>query len=113
MIPPDTLAHMSPFNTVLEPYVRSMQIWKCPLDTEDFFNQFGTSYRYNDLLIYPDFVFDPDPSKVPLAYDGSMRWHTDEPSTFTDMDYVNVIFSDDHVKRDTWFNATVFHTGPG
>lgn len=107
---------------VLQPYVKSKEIFHCPADTgfdlEDFtgqpidpfgtpanamptsFQKFGTSYYYRTEIAFRQagestFQF---PSEVNVLFDGAGRWHG---SLLPPIQRYNTLFADSHAKNIT------------
>lgn len=98
---------------VLQPYVRSRQIFACPSDsgfqTPDFapamldafpssFQKFGTSYylRTEILLAHEAESSLNTPSQINVLFDGAGHWHG---TRFPRAPRYNVLFADWHVKN--------------
>jgi len=72
--PPGTL------NTIIEPYVKNSQVWRCASDRDNMWKVNGLSYDYGNGAFqylapssYPNFV---DAATFVLLFDFSSNWHT-------------------------------------
>ena len=81
---------------VIQPYVRNVQIFRCPSDRPKKWQTEGTSYDYGltllDIGMPPqplDYPFNTEPSQCPLCGDFEQDWHFGKP---------NILFVDGHVK---------------
>ena len=110
------------FQDVLQPYIRSRELFHCPADTgyveREFgsdamfalptsFARYGTSYDYRtELAVYrvsEDNL--PHPSSTPISWDAAGRWHGGEP----DVEWrYNLVYADGHAKNlgvNAWIEA--------
>jgi general secretion pathway protein G len=112
---------MAPLPTVLSPYVKSPELWRCPSDVGfDFvdvsgaylpahpssYDAFGSSYYYKTELAFRQIsisqatayeagppVIEHGPSDVIVLFDGSGMWHQ------TNVPRYNSLMADGHVKN--------------
>jgi prepilin-type N-terminal cleavage/methylation domain-containing protein len=89
--------------SILGPYTKNTQIFRCPSDTDGYFSVEGTSYDYGygafDLAVIPlslaltpidgPYTTGGQPADFKLAGDYSPNWHTKGPV---------VVFADGHAK---------------
>ncbi len=97
---------------VLQPYVKSKELFRCPadtgFDTEDFtglpldatpssYEKFGTSYYYRTeiALRHAGEMSFQYPAQVNVLFDGAGRWHG---SLFPSSQRYPTLFADGHVK---------------
>jgi prepilin-type processing-associated H-X9-DG protein len=123
------IAQMPLINLVLDPYVKSTEIWHCPddkgftiLDDNGFpmnatptcFVAFGTSYLYRTELTFDLATQESlkDPAGINVMADACGAWHGD--STYTGSRH-NVLYGDGHVKTANiaqynyaWYQVSVF-----
>lgn len=82
--------------TVLNPYVKNQELFRCPSDLDAKWQTEGTSYDYGLQLLTPgmpaqsiDSPFNTEPSRYVVVADFSSSWHTKG---------ANRLYCDGHVK---------------
>lgn len=98
--PPDDEYHQGEPSivTLLNPYVKNNQIFRCPSDKDKMWQEQGTSYDYGYGAMDPEILINPvsidapwgrEPSRTLIMGDYSPKWHT--------KGYMG-LFADGHVK---------------
>jgi len=100
------------FYQILDPYVKSAEVWHCPSDSgydvlEDTplplngrptaFQAFGTSYHYRTELAFSQVIVSqiPDPTSLNVLFDSWGGWHG---GLIFDKKRWNMLYADGHVK---------------
>ena len=110
------VAGMPVVRVVLDPYVRSQQVWVCPSDTgleydpitNNWVNsanvaaQYAMSYSFRTELALRSLTTSSItyPTQVPMFFDANGAWHFGTRGTFSSYRY-NIAFCDGHVKSMT------------
>lgn len=104
---------MHMLHEVLQPYIKSPEIFHCPADTgytvEDYtgepldatptsYARFGTSYNYRTEIAFRHATEGsfPDPASVNVVFDAAGKWHG---GIFRDRMRYNVLHGDGHCKN--------------
>ncbi|MBI5833609.1 MAG: DUF1559 domain-containing protein [Armatimonadetes bacterium] len=114
------VAAMPVVRGVLDPYVRSSQVWLCPSDTgmetdpitsqavntASCARQYGMSYGFRTELAVRTLTTSglTYPAQVPMFFDSSGAWHFGTRNVYVTYRY-NVVFCDGHVKSATMYET--------
>ena len=124
------IPYMPLLHEVLQPYVKSKEVWKCPSDDGTYvldnhfpepfntrpsmYSKHGMSYLFRTEITFRQYSSTSFklPAEVNVMFDGAGHWHSSRPATHPDDDFptflrnlreyrYNTLFGDMHVKSLT------------